>query len=108
MKQVLINLLSNAIKYNKPNGSITLTSLVSDTHVTLSVIDQGYGIPQEKIDDVFEPFKRLGMEASNIEGTGLGLALSKNLVALMGGDIGVESTPNIGCRFWFSVPIFKA
>ena len=108
MKQVLINLLSNAIKYNKPNGSITLTSLVSDTHVTLSVIDQGYGIPPEKIDDVFEPFKRLGMEASNIEGTGLGLALSKNLVALMGGDIGVESTPNIGCRFWFSVPIFKA
>ena len=105
MKQVLINLLSNAIKYNAPKGSITLTSLVSDTHVTLSVTDQGKGIPPEKIDDVFVPFKRLGMEASNVEGTGLGLALSKKLVVLMGGDIGVESTPNTGCRFWFSVPI---
>jgi len=105
MKQVLINLLSNAIKYNCPNGSITLTSCVSKTHVTLYVADQGKGIAADKMAELFMPFNRLGMETSNIQGTGLGLALSKKLVTLMDGEIGVDTTENQGCRFWFSVPI---
>ena len=108
MKQIVINLITNAIKYNKPQGCITLSSCVSDTHVTLFIEDQGPGIPGDMVNAIFSPFMRLEMETSKIEGTGLGLALSKNLVELMGGDIGVTPAQNEGSCFWFTLPIMNS
>jgi PAS domain S-box-containing protein len=101
MKQVLINLLSNAIKYNRPQGTVEVTCrATAEKRVHISVQDTGEGLSAEKRAQLFQPFNRLGQEASAEEGTGIGLVVSKRLVELMGGQIGVESTVGVGSRFW--------
>jgi len=101
VKQVLINLVSNAIKYNRPHGTVEVTcSASSGKRIHISVHDTGEGLAPDKLAQLFQPFNRLGQEASTEEGTGIGLVVSKRLVELMGGEIGVESTVGVGSRFW--------
>ena len=101
IKQVLINLLSNAIKYNRVGGSVVVKCVVkSRERIRIGVRDTGAGLTPEKIEQLFQPFNRLGQEDSTEEGTGIGLVVSKRLVELMGGEIGVESTVGQGSEFW--------
>ncbi len=103
-KQVLINLLSNAIKYNRSGGRVDVRCRrVAGQRVRVSVQDTGHGLSAEQLAQLFEPFNRLGQEAGAAQGTGIGLVVSKQLVELMGGRIGVESTPGVGSRFWFEL-----
>ena len=100
LKQVFVNLLSNAIKYNCENGKIILESKQIDTrHLRIFVTDTGKGLTQKDISKLFVPFERLG-GVGNIEGTGIGLVITKHLVELMGGAIGVECNLGEGCTFW--------
>jgi PAS domain S-box-containing protein len=109
LKQVLINLLSNAIKYNQANGTVavdfTLLAAVGSTpeRVRISVRDSGAGLSPDMLLQLFQPFNRLGQERSREEGTGIGLVMSKRLVELMGGLMGVESTVGAGSVFWFEL-----
>jgi PAS domain S-box-containing protein len=109
LKQILINLLSNAIKYNQANGAVvvdcTLIAARSNTpeRVRISVRDTGAGLAPDMISQLFQPFNRLGQERNTEEGTGIGLVMSKRLVELMGGLIGVESTVGLGSVFWFEL-----
>ncbi len=99
--QVLLNLGSNAVKYNTRGGSVAfLTAAGASGRVRFEVRDTGPGIPHEKQNQLFVPFSRLGAERSAVEGTGVGLALSKQLVEVMGGVIGVDSFPGHGSTFW--------
>jgi PAS domain S-box-containing protein len=99
--QVLLNLGSNALKYNNRGGAVSfLTRDAEDGRVRFEVHDTGPGIPHEQQDQLFIPFSRLGAERSAVEGTGVGLALSKHLVEVMGGVIGVESVSGHGSTFW--------
>ena len=99
--QILLNLGSNAVKYNHRGGSVAFRTVAcADGRVRFEVRDTGPGIPPEQQGQLFVPFSRLGAERSAVEGTGVGLALSKQLVELMGGTIGVESTPGHGSAFW--------
>jgi PAS domain S-box-containing protein len=102
IKQVLINLLTNAIKYNQVGGSVVVECCPTTTpgHVRVTVTDTGPGLPPEKVAQLFEPFNRLGQEENAEEGTGIGLVVSKRLVELMEGVIGVESTVGSGSVFW--------
>ena len=103
VKQILINLFSNAIKYNKEGGTVVVGCTPSARdRVRVSVTDSGAGLPPEKLAQLFQPFNRLGQEA-NIEGTGIGLVVTKRLVELMGGAIGVKSTVGMGSLFWFEL-----
>lgn len=106
LKQVLLNLLSNAVKYNNEGGSVTVTVTDDgdDQPVGIAVADDGPGIPADRRDELFQPFNRLGAETSEVEGTGIGLALSKALIELMGGTIDVESGPGQGAVFRIRVP----
>ena len=100
IKQVLLNLLSNAVKYNHEYGSVTLSSEVTENKMLkISVIDTGEGLSKEDIAKLFTSFERLN-PINNVEGTGIGLVISKHLVELMAGTIGVNSTPGKGCTFW--------
>ncbi len=102
--QVLLNLGSNAVKYNSRGGSVAFrTSNGDDGRVRFEVRDTGPGIPHQKQNQLFVPFSRLGAERSGIEGTGVGLALSKQLVEVMGGVIGVDSYPGHGSTFWIEL-----
>jgi signal transduction histidine kinase/CheY-like chemotaxis protein len=105
MKQVLLNLLSNAVKYNRQGGTVTLRCIwgVADT-IRIEVQDDGPGISEEGLRRLFVPFDRLGAEESGVEGTGLGLALSKRLAEAMAGTLEVESTPGRGSTFSLSLP----
>lgn len=108
IKQVLLNLLSNAIKYNHIGGSVTIDATKGDNErLRISVKDTGDGISPERIERLFTPFDRLGAEQTNVEGTGLGLALSKRIAEAMDGTIGVESTAErgAGSTFWIELPI---
>src|SRR6266542_1148756 len=96
LKQVLLNLLSNAIKYNRPGGTATVAVEADGDRIRIRVRDEGVGIPEHQLERLFVPFERLGAEAGDVEGTGLGLALSKRLVALMGGEIALDSTVGRG------------
>jgi signal transduction histidine kinase/ActR/RegA family two-component response regulator len=100
LHQVLLNLLSNAIKYNRPRGTVRVVSARSaGDRLRIAVTDNGEGISGDKLARLFTPFDRLGAEASSVEGTGLGLALSKALVEAMGGVLRVESEPGTGSTF---------
>lgn len=103
-KQVLLNLLSNAIKYNNKKGSITISGEKINNNFRISVIDTGIGISEENQNDLFKSFNRLGKENSGIEGTGIGLVITRNLIELMGGEIGVESKLGKGTTFWIEFP----
>ena len=106
LKQVLLNLLSNAIKYNRPGGRIVISVLVADeTHLSLAVTDTGMGIPPEDMPRLFSPFDRLGQQATDVEGTGLGLALSQRLTTLMGGRLDAKSNPGEGSTFTVTMPL---
>jgi PAS domain S-box-containing protein len=102
IKQVLINLLSNAIKYNMVGGSVVVDCSAQATtgSVRITVSDTGPGLPPDKLTQLFQPFNRLGQEATGEEGTGIGLVVSKRLVELMDGVIGVESNIGMGSVFW--------
>jgi PAS domain S-box-containing protein len=102
IKQVLINLLTNAIKYNTVNGSVVVdcSAEVTAGRVRITVTDTGPGLPPEKLTQLFQPFNRLGQEATSEEGTGIGLVVSKRLVELMDGMIGVDSNLGQGSVFW--------
>lgn len=101
VKQVVLNLLSNAVKYNRSGGTVQISCRPADDRmVRITVTDTGTGIPEDRYEDLFKPFSRLGVEVTDIEGTGIGLALSKQLMELMGGRIGFESEVGKGSKFW--------
>jgi len=105
LKQVLVNLLSNAVKYNREHGNIIVSSEIVDKQIIhIQVIDSGDGLSEKEIAKLFSPFERLNA-IKNVEGTGIGLVISKHLVELMGGTIGIESTPGKGSRFWVELKL---
>ncbi|MHB1245630.1 MAG: hybrid sensor histidine kinase/response regulator [Sulfuriferula sp.] len=104
LKQVLINLLTNAIKYNREQGSVVVTcSTPVPERIRINVKDNGAGLPREKLAQLFQPFNRLGQENGAEQGTGIGLVVTKQLIELMGGAIGVESTVGVGSEFWIEL-----
>jgi len=105
LKQVLVNLLTNAVKYNSAQGLITLDSEVIDNkRLCISVTDTGDGLSEEEISKIFTPFERLNV-VDNVEGTGIGLVITKHLIELMGGTITVKSTPGEGCTLWVELEL---
>jgi PAS domain S-box-containing protein len=109
VKQILVNLLNNAAKYNKEGGTISVNcQRTADDHLRVSITDSGRGIDTDKLEHLFKPFERLGMENEGIDGTGIGLSLSKQFIELMAGKIGVDSTPGLGSTFWFELPLASA
>jgi CheY-like chemotaxis protein/nitrogen-specific signal transduction histidine kinase len=108
VKQILINLLFNAIKYNRPQGSVVVEyALCSPDRVRISVRDTGSGLDPDRLAQLFQPFNRLGREAGAEEGTGIGLVVTKRLVELMGGTIGVESAVGVGSVFWIDLSVTR-
>ena len=107
LKQILLNLLSNAIKYNVPQGYVVISALQVNDQVQINVKDTGLGISAEQMQRIFEPFNRLGRENRDVEGTGIGLTITKQLVEMLGGTIGLRSTPGQGSEFWISIPLAK-
>ena len=109
IKQVLINLLGNAIKCNRLQGRISVRCIEKPPgRIRISVEDTGNGLAAETIAHLFQPFNRLGQEASTEQGTGIGLVITKRLVELMGGSMGVESTPGQGSIFWLEMGLTAA
>lgn len=104
-KQVLMNFASNAIKYGRRGGHATFQVEALGERVRVSVIDDGVGIPEDKHDRIFQPFQRAGQEAGPIEGTGIGLAITRRLAQLMDAEVGFESSEGHGSRFWIAVPV---
>ena len=100
VKQVLLNLLSNAVKYNRKHGTIEVKCSTHNERIRISITDHGAGLAPEKIAQLFQPFNRLGQETGSAEGTGIGLVVAKQLVEMMGGTIGVNSTVGVGSEFW--------
>lgn len=111
IKQVLLNLLNNAVKYNKQNGAIEVSARLitaaapESSVVHIDVADTGLGIPDDDIPKIFMPFERASAAHTNIEGTGLGLSVSKKMIEAMDGRIGVESVKGVGSTFWIEVPV---
>ncbi len=108
LKQVLLNLISNAIKYNADDGTVTIASEEIDgSRLKIKVQDTGPGIKPDSLPKLFTPFERLGAEQTGVEGTGLGLALSKRLLEMMGGSIGAENNRDRGATFWMELPLVQ-
>jgi len=106
VKQVLINLLSNAIKYNRKQGTVLVACTIpGPERIRISVRDSGTGLLPEQLSQLFQPFNRLGQEAGAEQGTGIGLVVCQQLMALMGGIIGVESTVGVGSEFWIELKL---
>ena len=104
--QIIENLLSNAVKFTSSGGSVRVSALPGPHCVKVTVADTGDGIPEEKLDSIFEEFSQVHPSGTRRQGgTGLGLAITKRLVALQVGDISVQSTPVVGSTFTFSLPL---
>jgi signal transduction histidine kinase len=106
LKQVMLNLLSNAVKFNQDAGTVTLGCGFGSSGERMwrvSVTDTGKGIPAASLAQLFQPFSRLNSEEKHIGGTGIGLAISKRMVELMGGKVGVDSVPGQGSTFWIEL-----
>jgi PAS domain S-box-containing protein len=108
LKQVLLHLLSNAVKYNQPAGEVVVECVASGGRVRVSVKDMGAVLGPEKLGQLFQPFNRLGQARGPVQGTGIGLVMSKRLVERMGGVIGVTSTAGLGSVFWFELEAGEA
>lgn len=108
LRQVLLNLIGNAIKFNRPQGRVQLDIAQRDALVEIGVRDEGAGLDPSACERLFRPFERIESTSTGIEGTGLGLALSKRLIEAMSGQIGVTSAPGHGSRFWIRLPITQA
>ena len=106
LKQALLNLISNAIKYNVEGGTVTIScNDMANGFARVSIADTGIGIPEEKQNLIFQPFNRLGIEDKQIQGTGIGLTITKSLVETMNGKIDFESKTGSGCIFWIELPL---
>ena len=106
LKHVFLNLISNAIKYNKVEGCVTLSSeVITPQTLKIKVTDTGNGLSELQLAKLFQPFERLKAKNSNIEGSGIGLCICKQLVETMNGRIGVTSTVGKGCCFWIELPL---
>jgi PAS domain S-box-containing protein len=107
--QILMNLGSNAIKYNRPKGAVVFSvSEQGSSQIRITVTDTGIGIPLDKQSSIFLPFQRAGQETGPIEGTGIGLVITRRLASLMDGDVGFHSVPGQGSEFWVSLPIHSS
>lgn len=104
LRQVLLNLVSNAIKYNRPAGEVRLRLGLEAEQLWLSVSDTGLGLSEAQLQQLFQPFNRLGRESSGVEGTGIGLVIARSLLELMGGSLAVSSRPGAGSEFTLRLP----
>jgi CheY-like chemotaxis protein len=107
LKQILLNLLSNAIKYNRPGGTVSAHCAAAGDRLRIKVVDTGPGISEADAARLFQPFERLGAEHTEVQGTGIGLALSRRLAVAMGGSVDVESVVGRGSTFWVELPIVE-
>lgn len=105
IKQVLLNLLSNAVKYNRRDGLVSISCTTINNDLQIRVTDTGDGLSEKQQGSLFVAFERLDQDSTTIQGTGIGLALSKKLMELMHGEIGIESTVGKGSTFWIQLPI---
>ncbi len=105
--QVLLNFGSNAVKYNRPGGQVTFRVGREGERLRVSVLDTGMGIPADRQDSLFRPFQRAGQENGPIEGTGIGLTISKRLAEMMGGTVGFASEAGRGSTFWIELPVHE-
>jgi PAS domain S-box-containing protein len=106
-KQILMNFGSNAIKYGRRHGTAAFGAAVRDDVIRVTATDDGMGIPGDKQDKIFQPFQRAGQEIGSIEGTGIGLAISKRLAQLMGASVGFCSMEGHGSEFWIEIPMHR-
>jgi signal transduction histidine kinase len=106
LKQALLNLLSNAVKYNRANGRVEVVVQRTDQgQLRILVRDTGPGIAPDKLGKLFQPFSRLGAEATGVEGTGIGLTITRRIIEMMGGRVDVSSEAGVGSTFWIDLPL---
>jgi len=105
LKQAILNLISNAIKYNHEQGTISISVIASNDNLRINITDTGVGIPEDKISYLFKPFGRLVDDKSGVEGTGIGLTITRKLIEMMNGQVGVNSKYQVGSTFWIEVPL---
>jgi signal transduction histidine kinase len=106
VKQILLNLISNAIKYNRTGGVVMIScENINSQSIIIKIADTGKGLSESQLSKLFQPFERLDAKNSTIEGTGIGLCISKKLIEAMGGKIGVTSAVDEGSCFWIELPL---